>query len=328
MRYHDARAQLLTRHDLVADGLSDRRIRAAVADGTLIRLHRGRYVAAAAWHSQFAEGRHMLRVAAVHEQRRGGDAVLSHVSAAVAWGLPLYRLEPRLVHLSGATSDGHTLSGRPGIARHEIAVGDADRVVVDGLTCTSLARTIGDVVRTIPVEAALSMADAALRVVAWDESDRSYDEHADGVFRAEVRRHMERHRRARGVRGGRFIMGIADGRAQLPGESVSRLRLIELGFEVAGLQVPIPGPDGKTYYADFDLAGADAWGEFDGVGKYTTLAAAQGLTLEEVLLAEKRREDWIRGTTNRRMPRWGAEHITSAAALRARLAAFHVHPPR
>lgn len=328
MRYAEACAHLLRRPDLEERGFTGRRLTAAVAEGTLIRLHRGCYVPGDVWRAEFAEGRHLLRIAATEAPRRGGDPVVSHVSAAVLWGLPLYRLEPPLVHLSGVRADGHTLSGRPGIARHEIPVADADRTELDGLPCTSLARTLADVIRSTPLAPALCMADAALRRTAWDDSRRAYDQRAAASFLDEVRRHMERHPRARGVRRGRHVVGLADGRAQLPGESVSRLRLIELGFHVAGLQTPVPGPDGGDYYVDFDLAEAGAWGEFDGEGKYTHLAAAQNRTLEEVLLAEKRREDWIRGTTDRRMPRWGSEHIVSAAALGARLASFHVFSPR
>jgi len=302
-------------------------IAAAVADGTLIRLHHGVYVPGELWRRQFAEGRHLLRVAAVHGSRDGGGAVVSHVSAGVAWGLPLYRLEPDLVHLSGGMVDGHTRSGRPRIARHEICVSDADRTLVQGVMCTSLERTVADVIRSLPIEAGISMADAAFRQVAWDEATHSYDDHAAAGFREAVRAHMERHRRARGVRLGRRVLALADGRAQLPGESVSRLRLVELGFAIAGLQTAVPAPDGGTYYVDFDLAEVGAWGEFDGVGKYTALARAAGLTIDEVLLAEKRREDWIRGTTNRRMPRWGSNDIATAATLRARLASFHIAPP-
>ena len=54
----------------------------------------------------------------------------------------------------------------------------------------------------------------------------------------------------------------------------------------------------------------------------------QGVDGHQVLLAEKQREDWIRATTNRKFPRWGKAHTTSAAALGARLSAFSVSPPR
>lgn len=328
MRYVEARDLLLTPQSLEASGWTARAVARAVKDGTLVRVRAGMFVAASEWDGLRAEARHLVEVAAVHERRLGGDGVVSHVSSVVLWEFPLYRYRPTEVHLSGGRLDGHTRSGRPGIARHEIAVSDEARTVVDGVACTTIARTVADVARTTPVETGLSIADAAFRRVAWDEASHTYDESTAEAFRAEVRVHLERHRRARGVRRGRRVLELADGRAQLPGESVSRLRLLELGFRVAGLQTPVPGPEGRTYYPDFDLADAGAWGEFDGVDKYTTLARLQGSTIEEVMLAEKQREDWIRGTTNRRMPRWGSEHIVSAEVLGARLAEFQVFPPR
>ncbi len=254
MQFGEAQEHLLTRRKLDVQGWTGRTIAAAVADGTLIRLHHGVYVPGGLWRTQFAEARHLLRVAAVQGSRDGGGAVLSHVSAAVAWGLPLYRLDPHLVHVSGGMVDGHTLSGRPRIARHEILVADADRTLVEGMVCTSLSRTVADVIRSLPIEAGISMADAAFRQVAWDETTHSYDPDAAAGFRDAVQAHMERHRRARGVRLGRRVLALADGRAELPGESVSRLRLIELGFAIAGLQTAIPAPGGGMYYVDFDLA--------------------------------------------------------------------------
>jgi len=301
-------------------------VAAAVADGTLRRVHRGVYVEKSVWDAQYTEGRHLLQVVAIDAQRLGSDAAYSHVSAGAIHELPLFRLTPTHVHTSGAGLDGHTNSGRPGIARHEIEVPEADRTTIDGIPCTTLARTVADIVRTVPLESGLSAADAALRKVAWDDSARAYDATAAQTLVAEVLAHAERHRRARGVRRARLVMGLADGRAQLPGESVSRLYLLDLGFRIPQLQVPIPSPQGGFYYVDFDLG--DAWGEFDGKGKYLLQAEERGISLEQVMLEEKQREDWIRGTTQRRMPRWGSTDIKSAATLGSRLAAFHVHPPR
>jgi hypothetical protein len=53
-----------------------------------------------------------------------------------------------------------------------------------------------------------------------------------------------------------------------------------------------------------------------------------GKSLEQVLLAEKQREDWIRGLTQYRFVRWGAEHSATPARLAARLKSFGIVPPR
>jgi hypothetical protein len=53
-----------------------------------------------------------------------------------------------------------------------------------------------------------------------------------------------------------------------------------------------------------------------------------GRTSSQTLDQEKQREDWIRGTTNRRYGRWGWPHVTTARALGERLEAFSIRPLR
>ncbi|WP_146145343.1 hypothetical protein [Microbacterium timonense] len=306
--------------------MSSRQIAAAVSEGRLCHIHRGAYVDALLWRDLYAEDRHLLRVVAAHDRRRGGDAVFALASAVSLHGLPLFRLEPRWVHLYGARADGHVRTGDPRVARHRVDVSDNDRDVIDGIPCTNLARTVSDFIRLASEEAGIAVADAALRRVAWDDRARVYRQEVAEAFLADVGSRLADAGRGRGVRRGRHILSLADGRAQLPGESVSRLYLLKLGFARPCLQVPVPAPDGGWYYVDFGLDDVDAWGEFDGEAKYVVPELRGGLDAEEVLLAEKQREDWIRGTTHRRYPRWGSRHIASVQTLGARLASFHVHP--
>lgn len=319
-------ADLIPRSELEARGLSSRAIATALRDGRLHKLHSGWYIDGEHWRAAYVEQRHRYRVLAAFARRRDGVGVASLVSAAVMWDLPLFRITPRRVHQSASRLDGHVSSGN--IARHEVDVPDDERVLIDGVPTTSLARTVADMSRLASPEAALSIADAALRQVAWDPSTRSYNQDAAEELRERIRRSMERVRGARGVRGGRRIVALADGRAQLPGESVSRLYLLELGFAPPRLQVPIADPFGGFYFVDFGLDDVDAWGEFDGVGKYVDAQLRGAIDLEQVLLAEKAREDWIRGTTNRKFPRWGMPALANARTLGIRLAHFHVTPPR
>ncbi|WP_141929791.1 hypothetical protein [Microbacterium sp. SLBN-146] len=323
-----ARSALLSRRVLEERGLSSRQMAKAVEGGELVRVHHGVYVDGSVWRAAQAEARHLLRVVAVDRGRRGGDPINAFVSAAVLWQLPLYRLDPERVHLAGRSADGHVSSARSGVARHNADIEESDRAVVQGVTCTGLARTVADMIRLAPEEAGVSVADAALRRVAFDERTREYDEDAAAAFSDAVTERLERIRGARGVRRGRRILAMADGRAQLPGESVSRLQLIRLGFAAPRLQVAIAAPFGGYYYVDFGLDDVRAWGEFDGEVKYRDPAMRpEGHDPLDVMVAEKMREDWIRGTTNRRMPRWGSMHIVTAERLGERLAAFHVRPP-
>ncbi|MBU4464481.1 MAG: hypothetical protein KKH75_01410 [Actinobacteria bacterium] len=322
MDVSNARRRLLTRDDLELRGVNASELRRQVASGELCRVHRGRHLPASQWTAAFTEERHLLRVVAVAENMRGSDAVASYVSAGVVWELPLFRIDPARVHLSGAHTSG-LVRGSAGVARHGVEVAERDRTSRFGIPCTTLERTVFDVIRGASDETAIACADAALRRVAWDDERRWYDIDAAEEWRSGLCARIDAASGMRGIRRARRIATLADGRAQLPGESVSRLYLLRLGFDVPALQVVIPGPNDEDYRVDFDLA--RAWGEFDGVGKYTDPAMMREVGYA-ALADEKAREDWIRGTTGRTFARWGMVHIPNAATLERRLAAFHVFP--
>jgi len=321
-----ASALIRSRDELLDAGASAAAISTAVATAKLVRIDRGWYAEAEPWRRAYAEGRHLMRVLACERRRGGGSGlVYSYVSAAVLWGLPLWRIEPRRVHLSGAQASGHVHASEPLVARHEVSVPEVDVAVIDGIRCTSLSRMVADLIRMLGPQAALALADAAMRLVSWDEAARTYDADAAETLRAAVAARLPRG--GRGVRRARWILGLADGRSASPGESASRVLLIEIGFRRIRLQSAVASPTGSSYYLDFDLEEADAWGEYDGETKYLDEDMRDG-DLEAVLLAEKQREDWIRGTTQRKLGRWGKVHIATAAALEQRLALFHIHPPK
>ena len=322
-----ARALVHTPWTLERLGGSPGALRRAVANGELRRIHRGRYVREDDWSRLRSEDQHLLLVLAVAPARRGGDVVASHDSAAVLHRLPLYRRRPAGVHISGPRTRGVVSQPSP-VLRHEVAVKPGDRTEIDGIPCTTLERTVYDVIRTTPRETAVAAADAALRLVAWDDRTRTYSVAAAEEWRRGLVERIARSRGSRGIRQARWVAAFADGRAQLPGESVSRLYLDDLGFAPPRLQVPFPGPRGTTYAVDFGLDDAGAWGEFDGTGKYFDPAMLRARTTREAFLREKEREDWIRGRSGRPLVRWGTPHIHSAVALRRRLAAFHVFAPR
>lgn len=321
----EAAAQMRSRADLDIAGMSTRAITTAVRTGHLRRIDRGWYLDMEQWRGLRSEQRHLLRVVAAHRRRPDASrCVFALWSAAVLHQLPLARATPSRVHVAGATASGHVDTGDPVVARHDVAVADSDITSIDGIRCTTLERTVADVLRCAPEETGIALLDAALRRVAWDAPSWNYDESAAALFLEQVRKRLPVG--GRGVRRARFVLQRGDGRAQLPGESISRLYLLRLGFAPPRLQVPIPGPHGNRYFVDFGLDDADAWGEFDGRAKYLD-AGLRGAheDVEHVVLAEKQREDWIRGTTNRKFGRWGSEHITSEATLARRLAAFHIH---
>lgn len=266
-----------------------------------------------------AEERVVLRARALALVARSRP-IFCGLTAAAILGLPLLRDDGRL-HVLVADA-------RPGAPTDVVRHRDFDERTaeeVDGLLCTPLARTAADVARSEARDVALSVADAAFRRHAFTPPG-TYDVAAATRLREDALAWASRATRNR--RTAERILGLADGRAHLPGESVSRLRLLDLGFAPPSLQVPVAAPNGGTFWLDFGLDDVGAWGEFDGRAKYGELADAAGRSAREVLDREKRREDWIRGTTNRRFARWGWDDIRDAATLGRRLHAFGITPPR
>lgn len=323
LSFDEASAAVVTRQQLLEAGMSSRAIGQTVASGKHRRLQRNRYVRSDLWADVWPESQHLLRVCAAVGEMRESRAVAAYESAGVLHELPLYRHVPVAVHVTMPT--GSRMSSRPGLSRHSELLPEEDITVVSGVRCTTLERTVFDLVRTLTVEAAIAVADTALRQAAM--VGRTYDQTAAAGWRQRMIERCARSRGVRGVRQAEMVIRFADGRAESSGESVSRLQLARLGFRRLRLQVAVAGPDGKEYRVDIEIEDANAFYEFDGVGKFLDEAMRSGRTLEQVVLNEKRREDWIRGTTQKRFARAESPHIVTPANLGKRLAAFGITPP-
>lgn len=317
-------ARLYTREDLLSRGISARVLSLASREGPWLRLQSGVYVDRATHLDRLPAQRHRVAVDAVMRSTRGGSAVVSHLSASVVHGLPQYRFTDRAVDVTLAGGGGG--SSRTGLRRHLDVLPDHDVVSIDGIACTSLDRTVFDIARTQSWETAVTCADAALRREAV--SSRRFDAAAQERWRERMRERADRAVGRRGVRRARQVIEFADGRAELPGESVSRVQLHRIGFREMDLQVSVAGPRGFEYFVDIGLGEVRTFWEFDGEVKYRDAALRGDRSIEEVVLDEKRREDWIRGVTQWRLCRGGFGDIRTPETLAARLAAFGVRPPR
>lgn len=320
----DARRVVLTREALERNHWRERDIARAVADGTLRRLQRNRYVLDADWHDLWSESRHRIETAAAFGEMRDGDAAASYDSAGVVWGFAMYRHVPIEVHVT--IPDGRHVPSRVGLRRHADALPEEDVTTHLGIRCTTLDRTAFDLARTLSFEAAVVVADAALRRAAL--VDRTYDLDKAEEWRERMLERAARASGKRGVRQAIEVIRLADGRAESPTESVARVQLLRLGFQRLRLQVPVAGPGGTEFRVDIGIEDVGAFLEIDGMGKYQDEALRSGRTLEQVLLDEKRREDWIRGTTQRRFVRAEEKHVGTPDLLGRRLAALGIRLPR
>lgn len=319
----DSRLPLFTRHELISRDVSDAELARSAGGGRWLRLQSGVYVDRAAYLGLRPADRHRMLILAAMARTRDGSAVVSHVSASVVHGLPHYRFVDRPIEVTVAARVGAT--SRPGLRRHLDLLDRRDVTIVDGIACTTLDRTVFDVARTMPLEMSVTCADAALRRESM--AGRRFDAGAQESWRERLRERAARSPGARGIRRARWVIEFADGRAELPGESVSRLQFFRLGFRDFDLQVPVSGPKGTGYWVDIGLPEVRTFWEFDGEGKYRDPSMRGGRSLESVLIDEKRREDWIRGRTQWRVCRGGFRDVATPETLAERLEAFGVPIP-
>lgn len=309
------RLLLHDRTELAERGIGWRAARDLLAHNRLTRVRPGLVVFTSDWAGLTPEQRLVLRAHALDRISRRVH-VASHLTALALHGLPVVFADVDHVHTTARTERSGSLAG---VIRHRGPLADGEITELCGLLCTTVERTLADVARSQRPETAIPAIDAALRAAA----------DARGGAAAEQLRDEARWiagRAAYGSQAARRAIDFGDARAQRAGESVSRVRLAQIGFALPSLQVPVRAPGGGTYFVDFGLDDVDVFGEFDGRGKYVDAALLAGRTPEQALLDEKQREDWIRGVTGRRVVRWGWEHVTTAASLERRLAQFGVRP--
>lgn len=297
-----------------------------LAEGDLVRVRRGWVVPGEEWTNAVQDAQHRLRIEASANSMRGADQVYAYYSGAVLHGLPTVRIGDPHVHvISAAKVKTRTTAD---VRRHADTLAPEDIVEIDGLICTSLDRTVYDVARTTSAECAVTIVDAALRRHAWDDDTHTYDEAAAAEWKERMLHRISTSRGARGTRQLRWAVEFGDGRSHLPGESISRMRLWQLGFAPPRLQVPVPAPHGGFFYVDAALGDVRAWYEFDGDVKYTDEAMLAGRTLDEVLADQRRRQDWICETTGWPMARGGWADIDTPNSFARRLRTFGIRPPR
>jgi hypothetical protein len=285
----------------------DVRVRRRAERGALHRVSRGAYVPAGIWGSLDEGQRYAVRVRSAALARRGG-AVVSHQSAAVLWGLPLLSRWPAEVHFLTERATG----GRsdPGIRKHALGITAADVTLLDGILLTTLERTVVDMAATVDLKSAVAIVDRALLMDPFGRVQPL-------TTRARLLETWERMLPFRGSVRARAIIEFGSGLSGSPLESGSRVNIALNGFPIPELQYPFD-IDGRTVRTDFYWLGHDCIGEADGRGKYFDERLLVGLSIEEVIFAEKQREDALRRQV-RGFTRWDAAVGLSQQRLRSRL---------
>jgi hypothetical protein len=309
-------ATVIPRHP--APGAPDQSLLYGGIDADLLKeVRRGACVLSAEWDELFGEGRLRTLAHAVAARTENESATNSHTTAAALHQLSLYRTRTDRVDL--IIPGSHTRHDSRDVVRHHLPLESCDVEVIDGLRVTTLERTVYDVIRTVSLEAAVVCFDAALRRVAWNDEDREYDPTAARAFRDAVLHRIGANAGARGIRRARFVAGFADGRAQLPGESVSRLWMWQLGIPDPELQWRVDLGNGRFALLDFAWPSQRRWAEFDGEIKYSDPDILDGRTPSYVRELQSERERAVRRATGWNVDRWGFDRMQSLDAFGAYL---------
>jgi hypothetical protein len=286
---------VFSRSDARPCGWSNSALGRASASGRITRLRHNQFALPHAAGGNRHEERHRTAVrAAIAAQRACTGSVVSHDSAALLLGLSLLDGPPAQPRL---TVPPHGTGDVAGALLHRASWGPEDVINVDGVPVTSPARTVVDLARSLPLHAAVVTADGALfRKLATPRQI------------ADVR---DRCSRWPGIRRARQALAAADGRAESPLESISRLSIVrDLRLPAPELQMVILSPYGWViarcdfYWDEFGLAG-----EADGKLKYTD---------RSVLATEKDRQENLEDP-GLVIARWGWREANQPPLLAAKL---------
>ncbi|MCL9665114.1 hypothetical protein L2091_07715 [Curtobacterium albidum] len=258
-----------------ADPSAARQQQRDVRRGVLVVIGYGAFADRAEWDAATEWEQHIARTKAA--QQRSPGTIVSHASAVVLHRLPWISPVPDRVVL---TDPRRTTTQR---TRYVDKAPGADRRVrttlVDGLVVTALADTVVDVVLRHDRGRALAVADAAVR--------RGVDPSALSALVRE-REPVRAHKRASQV------LELARGLSESAGESITHLALSDAGCAHVVQQHEFRDADGPVGRVDFWLPDHGLVVEFDGLAKYRDQALRGGRSADEVVVAEKLREDRLR----------------------------------
>jgi hypothetical protein len=157
----------------------------------------------------------------------------------------------------------------PGVQVHPSSLGTDDAVLVDGIWCTSAARTACDVVRlAVPIHG-LATLDAALRAARCTREQLAVAAAEQGGLRGVVRL--------------RELLPHASAGAESPMESRMRWRFIDGGLPAPEVQVRVIGEE-RSHSLDAGWRDARVGAEFDGLEAHMT---------RQQLAADRDRHNWL-----------------------------------
>jgi len=271
----ERRFGLFTTAEAIAAGYGPSEIRGLCATGRWARLRRGVLISAADLAAVERQGsRHAVNCLAVLMSLGRSTAFVSHGSAARLWRLPVPRLLDPTIRLTDTEQWRRGRDWRMVCA----PLHPSERWRSGPIRLTSAARTLVDCAREWPLEDGVIAMDAALL--------------AERTTLEELRSASARVHHWPGASRAVRAASLADGRAESPLETRTRLRIVGAGLPTPTLQVEIHAGGRLVGVLDGWFEEAAVAVECDGQVKYTD--PWRGRTPDRVLWEEKRREDELR----------------------------------
>lgn len=298
----DMSGLLVKRSDVVSAGGDTTTLEREARRGLFVRVAPGAYVSSETWRSLDLADQHATRVHAV-VPRLAPDVVVSHESALVVHGFPLLGRWPERVHVVAPRRERDKVDAR--VHQHAVTLAADEIEDVDGLRVVVSRRAAVDAVRRRDLRGAAVVLDHGLRTGAFT--------------RAELEAAVAARRGAQGSRRAAVAVAFADGRAESPGESLSRAVIHGARLTRPVLQARFPEVGPLVGVVDFWWPEFGVVGEFDGDVKYRDASLRRGRSPEQVVIDEKRREDALRAMPDvRTVVRWTwADALRSEPLLRA-----------
>jgi hypothetical protein len=316
----EAQDGVFTRAQALSVGLSSRQVEEYLRRRVWSRVRHGVYAGTDAWALLDEHGRHRAAVRGVR-LRCGDDLVVSHLSAAVMYGWPLWGIALGNVWVTrGCAQRSRAEAG----VHHLVASLPSDEVCsVDGVPVTAPERTLVDFARVSSFESAVVTCDAALR---------------SGADRETVHKIFDRQAQWPGARTAATALHFADRLSESVGESRTRVLCYQQGLPTPRLQADLVGW-GNRYLGrgDFLFEDQHTLLEFDGEMKYgrdflPVVDPSGRHDPGERVFQEKRREDAIREELGLEVVRmvWSdlADPRRTAARIRAAFARAATRRPR
>lgn len=272
----DLTGVVVLRREAIADGYTDRAIRALVKSGTWHRVRHGAYVSGALWAELGDADRHRVRARAVLRTAHP-TTVLSHVSAAIEHGAPVWGVDLEIVHVT--RTDGKPRRREAGVVHHTGVLPDADLVEVNDVRTTTPLRAAAEMTTVASVESALVSVDALLRIAGADDGEVA-------ARKAVVNRWPY-------SLASQVVFRLADPRHESPGETRTAYFCWRMHLPRPEPQVEVHDEDGLLVARlDFAWTALGVFLEFDGREKYLRFRR-DGETLDQYLMREKKREELV-----------------------------------